>query len=67
MNCGKLESYYEEAIGLVFYQDKNATRYFFSPKFDRLLGNPYFALTKALAYTKQGKKIKNMYQYPEVK
>lgn len=67
MNCGKLESYYEEAIGLVCYQDKNATRYFFSPEFDRLLGNPYFALTKALAYTKQGKKIKNMYQYPEVK
>lgn len=67
MNCGELERHYEEAIGLVCYQDKNATRYFFSPEFERLQGNPYFALAKALAYTKQGKKIKNMYQYPEVK
>ncbi len=67
MNYGRLKEKYEFAIGLVGYQDKNATRYFFSPEFDSLLGNPYFAIAKSLAYTKQGKKIKNMYQYPEVK
>ncbi len=66
LNKDKGEEFFAFAIGLVAYGDKAVSRYFLSEFEDRYGDNPYFCLVKAYIGS-TGKKVKDMYAYPEGK
>ena len=58
--------YIDNALGLIAYGDKTTIRYFQSEFVDAYPADPYFALAKAYIGN-LGKKMKDMYVYPEGK
>ena len=58
--------YIDNALGLIACGDKTTLRYFQSEFVDAYPADPYFALAKAYIGN-LGKKMKDMYVYPEVK
>ncbi len=59
-------AYFADAIGLAAYGDKTISRYFLSEFQDSYGDDPYFCLVKAYVGA-MGKKVKEMYAYPEGK
>ncbi len=60
--------FYATALGLIAYGDKTVLRYFCTKESDDIyLGDPYYALIRAFISCKTGKKVKDIYQYPEEK